>query len=123
MMVDRFIARRLSGKLLLMTITFIMLAEIVIFIPSAAVFRQDWLEDRAQRAGHLTLALTGVPDYEGSEILSRQFMQDTDVSMLATKREGMTELILGMPPTSGSIETIDLRTPRRLPNLIDTDLP
>ena len=120
MMVDRFIARRLSGKLLLMTITFIMLAEIVIFIPSAAVFRQDWLEDRAQRAGHLTLALTGVPDYEGSEILSRQFMQDTDVSMLATKREGMTELILGMPPTSGSIETIDLRTPRRLPNLIDT---
>ncbi len=120
MMIDQFIARRLSGKLLMMTIAFVMLAEIVIFIPSAAVFRQDWLGDRAERAGHLTLALTGVPDYEGSEILSRQFMQDTDVVMLATKREGMTELILGMPPDASDFEVIDLRKPQRLPPLIDT---
>lgn len=103
-----------------MTISFIMIAEILIFIPSAAVFRQSWLEDRAERSGHLTLALTGVPDYEGSEILSKQFMEDTHVIMLATKREGMTELVLGGPPEDMDFQTIDLRTMGRLPNFMDT---
>ena len=77
-MVEGFISRRLSGKLLLMTIGFVMLAELVIFIPSAATFREDWLNARAQQAGLLAQALTGVPDYEASEILTDQFMQDTD---------------------------------------------
>lgn len=103
-----------------MTIGFVMLAEILIFIPSAAVFRQQWLDDRAQRAGHLALALTGVPGYEGSKILSEQFMVDTDISMLVAKRQGMTVLILGSPPEGVKFDEIDLRTPRRLPPFIET---
>lgn len=114
-MIDGFIIRRLSRKLLIMTIAFVMVAEILIFIPSAAVFRHQWLDDRAERAGHLTLALTGVPDFEGSEMLSKQFMADTDVIMLATKREGMTELVLGTPPAAGPFTVIDLRQTRRFP--------
>ena len=102
-----------------MTIAFVMLAEMVIFIPSAALFRQNWLEDRAERSGHLTLALTGVPDYEGSEILSKQFMADTNVEMLLTKREGMTELVLGAPPETDNFELVDLRQAGRLPKFRD----
>lgn len=114
-MVDGFISRRLSGKLLLMTIGFVMLAELVIFIPSAATFREDWLGDRAQQAGLLAQALTGVPDYEASEILTQQFMNDTDVIMMSAKRDGMSEFMLGSPPESANIEMIDLRIERRLP--------
>jgi len=114
-MIEGFISRRLSGKLLLMTIGFVMLAELVIFIPSATDFRQDWLNDRAQQAGLLALALTGVPDYEASEILTQQFMQDTDVIMMSAKRDGMSEFMLGQPPTAGDIEMIDLREKKRLP--------
>ena len=55
-MVEGFISRRLSGKLLLMTIGFVMLAELVIFIPSATTFRQDWLMERSQQAGLLAQA-------------------------------------------------------------------
>ena len=114
-MIDRFISRGLSGKLLLMTIGFVMLAELLLFIPSATLFRQDFLQERAERAGHLALALTGVPDYEGSEMLSKKFMQDTDVVMVAAKHDGMTELVLGAPPESGDFEFVDLRDARRLP--------
>jgi len=114
-MVEGFISRRLSGKLLLMTIGFVMLAELVIFIPSAATFRQDWLTDRAQQAGLLAQALTGVPDYEASEILTAQFMQDTDVIMMSAKRDGMSEFMLGQPPEIGGVDMIDLREKRRLP--------
>jgi signal transduction histidine kinase len=116
-MIDGLISRRLSRKLLLMTIAFVMLAEILIFIPSAAMFRQNWLEDRAIQSGHLTLALTGVPNYEGSEMLSKQFMADTDVIMLSTKREGMTELVLGSPPEDAVFEIVDLRSQGRFPQL------
>jgi len=114
-MLEGFISRRLSGKLLLMTIGFVMLAELVIFIPSATTFRQDWLNDRAQQAGLLAQALTGVPDYEASEILNQQFMQDTDVIMMSAKRDGMSEFMLGHPPEGPGVETIDLREKRRLP--------
>jgi len=114
-MVEGLISRRLSGKLLLMTIGFVMLAELVIFIPSATDFRQDWLNDRAQQAGLLAQALTGVPDYEASEILTEQFMHDTDVIMMSAKRDGMSEFMLGHPPEGEGIELVDLREERRLP--------
>ena len=114
-MVEGFISRRLSGKLLLMTIAVVMLAELVIFIPSATAFRQDWLNVRAQQAALLAQALTGVPDYEASEILTEQFMRDTDVIMMSAKRDGMSEFMLGQPPSSGDIDVIDLREKRRLP--------
>jgi len=118
-MVEGFISRRLSGKLLLMTIGFVMLAELVIFIPSAAKFRQDWLIERAQQAGLLAQALTGVPDYEASEILTQQFMRDTDVTMMSAKRNGMSEFMLGQPPEKGEITLVDLREERRLPRFRD----
>lgn len=118
-MVEGFISRRLSGKLLLMTIGFVMLAELFIFVPSAASFRQDWLNDRAQQAGLLAQALTGVPGYEASAILTDQFMQDTDVIMMSAKRDGMSEFMLGSPPESAELETIDLRETRWLPRYGD----
>jgi signal transduction histidine kinase len=94
-----------------------MLAELVLFLPSATLFRQTYLTERAQQAGHLALALDGVPDYEGSAMLSQKFMEDTDVIMVAIKREGMTQLLLGMPPSDpdATFEAVDLRDARRLP--------
>lgn len=118
-MIDGFISRRLSSKLLLLTIGFVMLAEMLLFVPSAASFRQDWLLERTQQAGLLAQALTGVPDYEASTILTNQFMTDTDVVLMAAKRDGMTELMLGAPPTeTGVVTTLDLREPPRFPSLI-----
>ena len=119
-MIEGLISRRLSGKLLIMAIGFVLLAELVIFIPSAATFRQDWLNVRAQQAGLLAQALTGVPDYEASEILTKQFMRDTDVIMMSARRAGSTEFVLGRPPESSVLELIDLREKRRLPLFRDS---
>jgi len=119
-MLQNIFTRRLSGKLLLLTVLFVMVAEVLIFIPSAALFRQTWLTERAQSAGLLTLAIEGVPNYEGGEMLSSQFMHDTDVTMVAQKRDGMSQLVLGMPPPSGRIILADLRHERRLPLFRDS---
>ena len=94
-----------------------MLAELVLFVPSAAFKRQDWLVERTQQAGLLAQALTGVPDYEASAVLTQQFMTDTDVMLMAAKRDGMTELMLGEPPAeAGNIIEIDMREPQRFPS-------
>ncbi|EAV44481.1 signal transduction histidine kinase [Labrenzia sp. MBR-25] len=41
----------LSGKLLLMTVLFVMLAEVLIYVPSIANYRNTWLMDRLTTAG------------------------------------------------------------------------
>ncbi len=42
----------LSGKLLLLTILFVMIAEVLIYVPSIANFRLTWLADRVAVAAH-----------------------------------------------------------------------
>ncbi len=109
------IARGLSAKLLLMTIGFVMLAELVLFVPSAALYRQTWLVERVQQAQILAQAISGVPNYEASEMLSKDFMEQSSVELVAMKKGGMTSLIVGSPPENVNFISVDLRTPRRLP--------
>jgi len=67
----------------------------------------------------LAQALTGVPDYQASEILTQQFMQDTDVTMMSAKRNGMSEFMLGHPPETEKVKVIDLREEKGLPRFRD----
>ena len=47
----------LSGRFLILTIVFVMLAEVLIFVPSIARFREDYLLTRLERAQIASLAL------------------------------------------------------------------
>ena len=47
----------LSGKLLLLTILFVMLAEVLIYVPSIANFRLTWLADRLAVARTVAIVL------------------------------------------------------------------
>jgi len=118
-MIDGFISRRLSSKLLLLTIGFVMLAEMLLFIPSVALERQGWIEDRAEQAGLMAQALTGVPNYKASESLTKQFMNDTDVALMSTKSDDVKTFLLGEPPTEiGRMVEVDLSKPIRFPSPI-----
>ena len=47
----------LSGRFLILTTVFVMLAEVLIFVPSIARFREDFLLNRLERAQIASLAL------------------------------------------------------------------
>src|SRR2546423_11574986 len=47
----------LSGKLLLLTILFVMIAEVLIYVPSIANFRLSWLSDRLAVARTVAIVL------------------------------------------------------------------
>ena len=47
----------LSTKLLLLTILFVLIAEVLIFVPSIANFRLRWLEERLGTAAAVSVVL------------------------------------------------------------------
>ncbi len=47
----------LSGKLLFLTIVFVMVAEVLIYVPSIVNFRLNWLNDRLAAAHTAALVL------------------------------------------------------------------
>ena len=52
----------LSGKLLLLTILFVMLAEVLIYVPSIANFRLSFLADRVAVARTVSIVLSASKD-------------------------------------------------------------
>ena len=57
----RLPALGLPSKLLLLTIAFVMLAEVCIFVPSIANFRKNWLMERLTAAQIAALAVEVAP--------------------------------------------------------------
>ena len=49
----------LTGRFLGLTIAFVMLAEVLIFVPSVSRFRADYLQARLERGQIASLALLG----------------------------------------------------------------
>ena len=52
---------RLPFKLLVLTTAFVMLAEVLIFVPSVANYRVNWLQDRLMAAHLAALAADAAP--------------------------------------------------------------
>jgi hypothetical protein len=78
--------RGLSGKLLLLTILFVMLGEIFIFLPSIANFRLNWLKNRVAQAEIAALAVEAAPDQMLSEDLKTELLAGAGV--LVVSQEG-----------------------------------
>lgn len=116
-----FFTRKLSVRILALTVGFVLLAEALIFVPSLASFRQERIEDRARAARLLSEALQDRPDIEASDMLAKQFMMQTDAVFLGAFGEGRKRLILGQPPEADLIYGMeDLRIARTLPNFMAT---
>jgi signal transduction histidine kinase len=64
----------LSGKLLLLTILFVMIAEVLIYVPLVANFRENWLRDRLASAYTAALVLDAAPNGVVSDKLAKQIL-------------------------------------------------
>ncbi|MBE7183217.1 MAG: HAMP domain-containing histidine kinase [Methylobacterium mesophilicum] len=91
----------LSLKLLLLTIIFVLIAEVLIFLPSIANFRLNWLEERLG-----TAAAVGIVLVEGDAgSLSRRAQDDVlgviGVKAIAVRDQEESRLLVApeMPPT------------------------
>ena len=75
----------LSGKLLLLTVLFVMVAEILIYVPSVANFRLNWLNDRLAAAHTAALVLDAAPSGMVPESLAKQILNSIGARAVAMK--------------------------------------
>ncbi len=94
------LATGLSARLLVLTMFFVMLSEVLIYVPSIARFRQTFLEDKIRQAHLATLALKAAPDYMVSAELEIELLTTAGLRGVVSKRQDKRALMLweDMPP-------------------------
>ncbi len=108
----------LSARLLLLTAGFVMLSEVLIFLPSVARDRLAYLEDRIDAARLAVFALEATPDNNVSQALANELLADVGAHGVVVHKPDATLMIDSeMPPVPGA--TFDLRDAGMLPLMRD----
>src|SRR5919198_4255876 len=99
----------LSGKLLLLTLLFVMIAEVLIYVPSIANFRLNWLHDRLSAAYTATLVFETAPSGMVPEPVARQILDSIGAHAVALKMGQQRRLLAASDMPSTINEHIDTR--------------
>ncbi|WP_244474024.1 MULTISPECIES: HAMP domain-containing sensor histidine kinase [Rhizobium/Agrobacterium group] len=92
--------RGLSGRLLWLTIVFVMLAEILIFMPSVAGMRMNWLRDRLDTAAAAGIVIDGLQPAELPRAVQDDTLLATGTKVIALRKDGTSRLLaaVDVPP-------------------------
>ena len=111
----------LSGKLLILTTLFVMIAEVLIYVPSIANFRIAWLNDRLSAAYTAALVLSAAPEGMVPESLTKQILDSIGARAVAMKTGNQRKLlaVAADMPTSVDQE-VDVRNVPWWSAIVDT---
>ncbi len=98
----------LSGRFLILTVVFVMLAEVLIFVPSIARFRADFMLTRLKQAQIAALTQLATEDIIMPE-LEAELLKNAEVFNVVLRRNDVRQLVLSSPLPEGIAETYDLR--------------
>lgn len=102
----------LSARLLLLTGLFVMVAEVLIYVPSIANFRLTWLNDKLAAAEIAAVVLDAAPEEGISEELEMRLLDGVGARAIALRAGGRrTLLATGDVPTEVE-KAVDLREVR-----------
>ncbi|HEY8382353.1 MAG TPA: HAMP domain-containing sensor histidine kinase [Microvirga sp.] len=99
----------LSARLLLLTILFVMVAEVLIYVPSVANFRRNWLNDRLAAAQVAALVLDAAPEERLSEDLEERLLAGVGARAIAVRGGGLRRLLATEGVPQEVYKTVDLR--------------
>src|SRR5499433_2051986 len=99
----------LSGKLLVLTILFVMIAEVLIYVPSIANKRLNWLRDRLAAAHTAALVLDAAPRGMVPESLTRQILDSVGAKAVAMKKGEQRRLLAISEIPSVLHQDVDVR--------------
>ena len=109
----------LSGKLLVLTILFVMIAEVLIYVPSVANFRVVWLKDHLAAAYTAALVLDAAPSGTVPDSLAKQILDSIGARAVAMKMGKQRRLLAvgdAPPPIS---HDFDMRNVRAFDAIVD----
>ncbi len=97
----------LSGRFLILTAVFVMLAEVLIFVPSVARYREDFLMSRLERAQIAALAMLAEAEVDAD--VQEELLQNAGVYNVVLRRDEARQLMLSAPIPAPITKTYDLR--------------
>lgn len=101
--------KTLSGRFLLLSFLFVMVAEVLLFVPSVSNFRLGFLQERLELAQLASLALLATPDDMVAPELADELLKNAEVLNIVLRRDAVRELVLAMPIDKPISQTFDLR--------------
>jgi signal transduction histidine kinase len=107
------LGRGLSTKLLVLTMLFVLIAEVLIFIPSIANFRLRWLEERLSTAAAVATVLVDEDASSLSRATQDEVLASLGAKAVAVRDEGMSQLLVAadMPPEIDEHISIEATSP------------
>jgi signal transduction histidine kinase len=102
----------LSARLLLLTTLFVMVAEVLIYVPSIANFRLTWLSDRLAAAQIAALVLDAAPEEGISEELEMRLLDGVGARAIALRSGGRRSLLAAGDVPAEVEKSVDLREMR-----------
>ena len=87
----------LSARLLVLTISFVMIGEVLIYVPSVSRYRLAYLQERLAAAHEATLALEASPDGMVPIDLERKLLAHARVRSIALRLPEASYMMLGEP--------------------------
>lgn len=101
--------RGLSARVLLLTILFVMVSEVLIYAPSIIRFRLDWLEEKLNMAHLAILTLEATPDYMIDPELEVRLLSHVGARLIALRSaDGKNLMLRGSSPPMLVQATVDL---------------
>lgn len=101
--------RGLSARVLILTILFVMVSEILIYTPSIARFRMSWLEAKLNTAHLAILALEATPNYMIDPQLELKLLDHVGAYLVALRTtDGKNLMLRGSSPPLIVNATVDL---------------
>jgi signal transduction histidine kinase len=99
--------RSLSARLLVLTIFFVMLGEVLIFVPSVARFRMTYFEDHVAAAHIATLALLASPTGKLDQALTDELLAEVGAHAITLRRpNGMVQMLDGPEPPKADLNLV-----------------
>jgi signal transduction histidine kinase len=110
----------LSGKLLLLTTVFVMVSEVLIYVPSIANFRIMWLKDRLAAAHTAALVLDAAPSGMVPESLAQQILDSIGAKSVVMKTEQQRRLLVTSKFSPDVVDQeVDVRDIKPMQAIID----
>lgn len=95
---------------MILTVIFVMLAEVFIFVPSVARFREEYLLARLERAQIASLALLAA-DGMIDDALEAELLENAEVLNVVLRRDAVRQLILSSDQMPMIAHSYDMRDP------------
>ncbi len=106
---EKMTLNTLSGRFALLTGIFVLIAEILIVLPSISNYRFNFLESRLERAQIASLALLATDESLAAE-LETELLENAGVFNVVLRRNDVRQLVLSSPIPGPIAATYDLRS-------------